>query len=275
MKEVKKVIFRLCYNFLIVFLSAFFVLPILWLVFTPFNEDPTLSLKFPLNPTLANFTNVFANNYAITAFRNSLIQSFGATFLVIMLASLAAYAFSRVKLPGKGIIMYILVLFSSVVTGIAAMVPVFFLLLRVGLIDTHLGVVLVFSGGFLPTAVFLLKDFVDSISTTYEESALIAGASKAQIFKDIIFPLTRPGMVVVGVFTFVQVWSNFLIPFLLLRSSDKMPASVAIYAFTNDVGIPKIDLISAYSLLYTIPVVAIYIFTNKKYGFRFYGGLKG
>ncbi|SIQ22770.1 carbohydrate ABC transporter permease [Halanaerobium kushneri] len=275
MREVKKVILRLLYNLLVVVLSAFFVLPILWLIFTPFNENPTLALQFPLNPTLENFSKVIENDYAIAAFKNSLIQSFGATFLVLFLASLAAYAFSRVELPGKNIIMYILVLFSSIVTGIAAMVPLFFLLLRVGLIDTHLGVILVFSGGFLPTAVFLLKDFVDSISTSYEESAIISGASKFQIFKDIIFPLSRPGMVVIGVYTFVQVWSNFLIPFLFLRSEGKMPASVAIYSFTNQVGMPKIDLISTYSLLYTIPVIALYLFANKKYGFRFYGGLKG
>lgn len=275
MKEVKKIVYRIGFNMLVVLLSAFFALPILWLFFTPFNSNPTLALKVPLPPTLRNFITVFNNNYAMMAFKNSLIQSFGATFLVVILASLAAYAFSRVELPGKRVIMYILVLFSSVVTGVAALIPIFFLLLQIGLIDTHLAVIMVFSGGFLPTAIFLLKDFVDSISMAYEETAIIAGASKFQIFKDIIFPLIRPGMVVVGVYTFVQVWSNFLTPFILLRSNEKMPVSVAIYAFTNEIGMPKIDLISAYSLLYTIPVLAFYIFTSRKYGFRFYGGLKG
>ncbi|MFB6215119.1 MAG: ABC transporter permease subunit, partial [Candidatus Bipolaricaulia bacterium] len=112
-------------------------------------------------------------------------------------------------------------------------------------------------------------------SFTYEESAVVSGASRFQIFKDIIFPLLGPGMVVVGVFTFAQIWSNFLLPFILLRSKAKMPVSVAIYTFTNEVGMPKIGLISAYSLLYTVPILALYVFTNRRYGFKFYGGIKG
>lgn len=272
---VKQVVCRILFYLLCVFLGLFFLIPLLWLIATPFNSDPSLALKWPATPTLTNFQTVISNSYAMRAFANSLIQSSGATFLVISLASLAAYALSRVKLPGKKIIVYILILFSSVVTGIAAMVPLFFLLLQIGLIDTHLGLILAFSGGFLPTGIFLMRDFVDSISFSYEESALISGASRFQIFKDIVFPLARPGVVVVAVFTFAMIWSNFLLPFVLLRSKSKMPVSIAIYAFTNEIGMPKIGLISAYSLLYTVPVMILYIYTNRRYGFKFYGGIKG
>ncbi|MCF7890576.1 carbohydrate ABC transporter permease [Candidatus Bipolaricaulota bacterium] len=275
MRLVKKLLFRVLFYFASVLLGLFFVLPLLWLFVTPFRSDPSLAVRLPANPTLQNFIKVVNNAYAMRAFANSAIQALGSTFLVVMLAALAAYALSRVDLPGKGIIVYILILFSSVVTGIAAMVPLFFLLLQLGLIDTHLGIVLAFSGGFLPTGIFLMKDFVDSVSLTYEESAVVSGASKVQIFKDIILPLIGPGMVVVAVFTFAQIWSNFLLPFILLRSNSKMPVSVAIYTFTNEIGMPKIGLISAYSLLYVVPIISLYIFTNRRYGFKFYGGIKG
>lgn len=271
----KDILLRFIYYALMVIICSFFAIPILWLLFTPFNPDPSLSVEIPLNPTIENFAEVLTHGYAMNALVNSLIQGLGATAVVIFAASLAAYAFSRVSFPWKSTIIYIMVLFSSIVVGIAAMVPIFFLLLEVGLIDTHIGVILVFTGGFLPTAIFLLKDFIDDITVTYEESALIAGASKFQIFKDIIFPLSTPGMVVVGVFCFAQIWSNFLIPFLLLRSQEMMPASVAIYTFTDAIGMPNLRLISAYSFLYTLPVIVLYLYTSKKYGFRFYGGLKG
>lgn len=273
--EFKDILFRFIYYALLVIICTFFAFPILWLIFAPFNPGPTLSIEIPLNPTLENFAEVLSHGYAMNALINSLIQSLGSTAIVIIFSSMAAYAFSRVNLPGKTTIIYIMVLFSSIVVGIAAMVPIFFLLLEIGLIDTHMGVILVFTGGFLPTGIFLLKDFIDDISHTYEESAIIAGASKMQIFKDIIFPLSTPGMVVVGVFCFAQIWSNFLIPFLLLRSQEMMPAAVAIYTFTDAIGMPNLRLISAYSFIYTLPIILIYLYTSKKYGFRFYGGLKG
>jgi ABC-type glycerol-3-phosphate transport system permease component len=143
-----------------------------------------------------------------------------------------------------------------------------------GLIDTHLGVILVFTGGLLPAAIFIMRDFVDSIPRSYEESAMVAGASPWAVFRDVALPIVRPGMMVVGVWAFVNVWGGFLIPFILLRSPEKMPASVAIYSFYTEAGTPLVTLTAAYSLLYTLPVLLLYLFVNWKYGFRFFGGIK-
>ena len=259
----------------VVLFSSFFALPLLWLVFAPFNRLATLSVRVPEQWTLANFGQVFGNTFALRALaQNSVIQSLGAMLLVTLLATLAAYALSRARIPGSDLLSYGLVLFSSVVTDTAAMVPIFLLIFRMGLIDTHLGVVLVFTGGLLPAAVFIMRDFVDSIPRSYEESALVAGAGPWRVFTDIALPIVRPGMMVVAVWAFVNVWGGFLIPFLLLRSPGKMPASVAIYSFYTEAGTPLVTLTAAYSLLYTLPVLLLYLFVNWKYGFRFFGGIK-
>lgn len=255
--------------------AAFFVLPLLWLVFAPFNTRATLAVQIPEQPTLANFGQVFNNAFAVRALvQNSMIQAVGAMLLVTLLATLAAYALSRASIRGTDIITYGLVLFSSVVTGTAAMVPIFLLVFHMGLIDSHAGVILVFTGGLLPAAIFIMRDFVDSIPRSYEESALVAGASPWRVFNDIALPIVRPGMMVVAVWTFVNVWGGFLIPFILLRSPNKMPASVAIYSFYTEAGTPIITLTAAYSLLYTLPVLLLYLFVNWRYGFRFFGGIK-
>lgn len=255
--------------------SSFFALPLVWLLLAPFNPRATLSVALPETFSLANFQTVFANTFAVRALlQNSMIQAVGAMVLVTLLATLAAYALSRAAIRGKTVLTYGLVLFSSVVTGTAAMVPIFLLIFRMGLIDTHLGVILVFTGGFLPAAVFIMRDFVDSIPRSYEESALVAGATPWGVFRDIAVPIVRPGMMVVAVWTFVNVWGGFLIPFILLRSPDKMPASVAIYSFYSEAGTPVITLTAAYSLLYTLPVLLLYLFVNWRYGFRFFGGIK-
>lgn len=255
--------------------GAFFVLPLAWLTVAPFNTLATFSVSLPENPSLRNFERVFENGFAIRALtQNSIIQAGGAMILVTLLATLAAYALSRASIRGASVLTYGLVLFSSVVTGTAAMVPIFLMIHRAGLIDTHLGVILVFTGGLLPAAIFIMRDFVDSIPRSYEESALVAGASSWRVFSDIALPIVRPGMMVIAVWAFVNVWGGFLIPFVLLRSSTKMPASVAIYSFYTEAGTPLVTLTAAYSLLYTLPVLLLYLFVNWKYGFRFFGGIK-
>jgi multiple sugar transport system permease protein len=269
------VLTRTLFYTVVVLLSVFFVLPTVWLFVTPFGEQASLAVRIPGAITFSNFQDVFRNSFAVQAlFKNSVIQATGAMVGTTLIATLAAYALSRTRVPARDLLIYILILFSSVVTGTAAMVPIFLLIYRLGLIDTHTGVILVFIGGLLPAAIFIMRDFVEGIPRSYEESALVAGASSFQVFRDIVLPLVRPGMMVIAIWTFVNVWGGFLIPFILLRSSEKMPASVAIYSFYTEAGTPVITLVSAYSLLYTIPVLVLYLLVNWRYGFRFFGGIK-
>ncbi len=155
------------------------------------------------------------------------------------------------------------------------MVPIFQLMFQLGLVDSYTGVVLVMAGGLLPAGIFILKDFMDTVPRSYEESARVAGASSFQILRDIVVPVVRPGIAVIAVWTFVQVWGNFLLPFILLRSPDLQPAAVVMYSFYTSGGQADLRLISAFSLLYSVPVVLMYVFVNRRYGFRFHGGIKG
>ncbi|KRA56067.1 carbohydrate ABC transporter permease [Devosia sp. Root635] len=265
---------RIAFSALAALIGAAFALPLLWFLFAPFNARAELGLAVPDPWTLSNFVTVFGNSFAVQALWNSLIQSVGGVILVGAAATLAAYALSRSSLPGKGAVTYILLLFSSVVSGSAAMVPIFLIVSAAGLIDTHLAVILTFAGGLLPTAMFILRDFIDSIPKSYEESAMVAGASPVQAFFDVALPVIRPGIVVVVVWGFVNIWGSFLIPFILLRSDDQMPASVAIYSFYSEAGTPIVTLLAAYSLIYSLPVIALYLFVSWKFGFRFFGGIK-
>lgn len=265
---------RIGFSALAAIIGILFALPLIWFIFAPFNARAELGIAVPDPWTLQNFLTVFGNGFAMRGLLNSLIQSVGGVILVAAAATLAAYALSRSSLPGKGMITYILLLFSSVVSGTAAMVPIFLIISSVGLMDTHIAVILVFAGGLLPTAMFILRDFIDGIPKTYEESAMVAGASPVQAFFDVALPVIRPGIVVVVVWAFVNIWGSFLIPFILLRSDDLMPSSVAIYSFYSEAGTPIVTLLAAYSLIYSLPVVALYLFVSWKFGFRFFGGIK-
>jgi len=265
---------RMAFSALAALIGVVFALPLIWFLFAPFNARAELGLAIPNPWTLQNFFTVFENKFAMQALWNSLIQSVGGVILVGAAATLAAYALSRSSIPGKGAVTYILLLFSSVVSGSAAMVPIFLIVSAAGLMDTHLAVILVFAGGLLPTAMFILRDFIDSIPKSYEESAMVAGASPVQAFFDVALPVIRPGIVVVVVWAFVNIWGSFLIPFILLRSDTNMPASVAIYSFYSEAGTPTVTLLAAYALIYSLPVIVLYLFVSWKFGFRFFGGIK-
>ncbi len=257
----------------VAFMLAFFTLPVLWLVFAPFDKTPGLGVSLP-EFTIANFRTLFKSSSALSALRNSLILAGGTAALVLVAGSLASYALSRVRIPGRDMLLYVLLLMSSIVTGTAAMVPTFQLVNELHLIDKMLGVVLVIGAGTLPTVIFILKDFMDNIPKSYEESARLFGARPLRILWDVVVPTARSGLAAIAVWAVVQVWGNFLVPYILLRSPDKSPAAVVMYTFYTEGGQPNLRLIAAFALVYSLPVVLVYFFVSRRYGFRFYGGIK-
>ncbi|RMI46027.1 carbohydrate ABC transporter permease [Streptomyces triticirhizae] len=252
---------------------AFFSVPLLWLASAPFDDTPSITASLP-SFTLDNFETLLDNRYALRSLGNSTILAAGTGALVVVCSALAAYALSRVRLPGRDALLYVLLLLSSIVTGTAAMVPLFNLAYELDLIDSQLGVILVLSGGLLPSAVFILKDFMDGTPRSYEESAQVFGASPLQVMRHVVVPLVRPGLATIAVWSVAQVWGNFLIPFLLLRSPEKSPAAVVMYTFYTEGGQPDLALISTFSLLYSVPVVLMFLLVSSRYGFRFHGGIK-
>ncbi|WP_016909381.1 carbohydrate ABC transporter permease [Streptomyces xiaopingdaonensis] len=258
---------------LLALVLAFFALPMLWLASAPFDRNPRVTASLP-EFTLENFRRLWENPNAVNSLASSVVLAVGSAVVVVTLSALAAYALSRVRIPGRDGLLYLLLLLSSIVTGTAAMVPVFLLASELGLVDSYSGVILVLSGGLLPAAIFILKDFTDTVPRSYEESARVFGASPLRVLRDVVVPVVRPGLATVGVWTVAQVWGNFLIPFLLLRSPDKSPAAVVMYTFYTEGGQPDLALISTFSLLYSLPVVLMFLFVSRRYGFRFHGGIK-
>ncbi|MFI0422717.1 carbohydrate ABC transporter permease [Spongiactinospora sp. 9N601] len=272
-RVVRHVLGRLGVAAFVAVLLGFFALPMLWLATAPFDAGASIRVSVP-EFTLANFRALLDNPFAVGSLVNSAVQAGGAAALVVVLAALAAYALSRVQVPGRDLLLYLLLLMSSIVTGTAAMVPIFELATRLNLIDTHLGVILVVSGGLLPAAIFILKDFTDATPASYEESARVFGASPLQILRHVVVPLIRPGLATIAVWTVANVWGGFLLQFILIRDPGLAPGSVILYTLYTEGGQPDLPLVSAFSLVYSLPVVLMYVFVSGRYGFRFHGGIK-
>jgi multiple sugar transport system permease protein len=260
---------------LVIALAFFFLAPLLWFIFAPFDATPSLSVSLPESFSLDNFAAVFADSAAVRSlFLNSPIIGGGVMLIVAASAALAAYGLSRGSLPGRTILTYILILFSSVVTGTASMVPIFVLIFKLGMFDTYQGVILSMAGGLIPTSIFIMQDFVDAMPKSYEEAAMVSGATPLQIFRDVALPTLRPGIMVIAILAFVGAWGAFLTPLILIRNEDMRPAAIAFYRFFGEEGNPNIPVIAAYAFLYTVPVLLLYLLINWRYGFRFFGGIK-
>ncbi len=268
-----KMLGRMAFVLMLVVIGLFFAIPLMWLVVAPFDANPTMAVKWP-EWTLSNFERLLQNPYALGSILNSLLLAAGTMALTVMFGTLASYALSRVRIPGRDALLYGMLLLSSIVTGTAAMVPTFQLMNAIGLINTQTGVILVMAGGVLPTVIFILKDFMDSVPKSYEESARLYGAKPYQILRDVVVPVARPGIAFIAIWTVVQVWGNFLVPYILLRDPSSQPAAVMMFTFYTESGQADLRLISAFSLIFALPVLLIYFFVNRKFGFRFYGGIK-
>jgi multiple sugar transport system permease protein len=256
--------------------AAIFIVPLLWVILASFNRTAGLTVSIPDDWTLSNFKAVMTPETTYRPMLNGVILCGGAAFLTIVCATLAAYPLSRSNLRYKRPFL-LTILFSTGLPITAIMVPVYGLFVQLNLIDTISGTMLFMATTGLPFAIWLMKNFMDSVPVTLEEAAWTDGASRMKTLWYVILPLMWPGISVVAIFTFVGMWGNFFVPFVLLLSPDRLPASVSIYTFFSQYGEVQFGQLAAYSMLYSLPVVVLFLILSRKLGgaFNLGGAIKG
>lgn len=256
--------------------AAAFATPLVWLVLSSLDAEATLRVRLPRAPTLTNFSAVLTDEITFTPMLNSLLICGGATALTVLCAALAAYPLSRFR--SRFARPYLLtILFSTCLPVTAVMVPVYGLFVQVNLIDTRYGTALFLAAAQLPFAIWLMKNFMDGVPRALEEAAWTDGASWWQTLLRVILPLMGPGLGVVAIYTFIMMWGNFFVPFMLLLSPEQLPASVSIFNFFGNYGAIAFGELAAFSILYSTPVVLLYVLISRRLGggFALGGAVKG
>ncbi len=256
--------------------AAAFATPLVWLVLSSLDAEATLRVRLPRAPTLTNFSAVLTDEITFTPMLNSLLICGGATALTVVCAALAAYPLSRFR--SRFARPYLLtILFSTCLPVTAVMVPVYGLFVQVNLIDTRYGTALFLAAAQLPFAIWLMKNFMDGVPRALEEAAWTDGASWWQTLLRVILPLMGPGLGVVAIYTFIMMWGNFFVPFMLLLSPEQLPASVSIFNFFGNYGAIAFGELAAFSILYSTPVVLLYVLISRRLGggFALGGAVKG
>lgn len=253
-----------------------FLLPLLWVSFASFDPNAQQALTLPDTLTLDNFASILSDPANIRSFLIGLFLSCGQAILVVVVGVLAAYPLSRYTQKYKKPFMYS-ILFMTSLPITAVMVPVYQLFIFLNLQDSLVGTMLFLTASGLPYGIWMLKNFMDSVPIELEESAWVDGASIWKGVRKVVAPLMIPGICTVAIFTFSMSWGNFFVPYILIQTPDKFPASVTIYQFFGTYGMIEYGKLAAFSIIYTLPAVVLYLFSQRfmSQGFSLGGATKG
>ena len=267
---------RVTVNLVLLAVSVLYVLPLLWMVLASVSDTNSFRLQWPSSLTLDNFDAVLNVDTTYRPMLNSLLLCGFGTAVTVVASVLAAYPLSRYRSRLKRPFL-LTILFATGLPITAIMVPVYGLFVQVNLIDTFTGTILFMATTALPISIWLMKNFMDGVPIELEEAAWTDGASPMQGLRHVILPLMWPGVSVVAIYTFIGLWGNFFVPFVLLSSNDRLPASVSIYTFFGQYGQVVYGQLAAYSMLYSLPAVLLYLALSRRLGgaFAFGGAVKG
>jgi multiple sugar transport system permease protein len=260
-------------NALLTLLGAAFTIPLLWLLFSSFDKNATASLRLP-DLSLVHYRHELTSSQ-LKPFYNSLYIAVVATVIATVAALFAGYALSRRHVPFKRTFMLV-VLFMSGLPVTILLVPTYQLFVRLNWLDSKFYTALFIAATSLPFAVWLLKNFIDQVPIELEEAAQIDGAGNLQTMLRVVVPLALPGIVATAMITFIGAWGAFVIPLVLDSNPADTPGSIAIYQFLTANGQVNFGDLAAYSILFAIPVIAIYLAVSRKLSgaFTFAGGIK-
>lgn len=258
----KKIFFTVLKNILAWAIGIVVLVPMVLIVLNAFKSDKearTLTMSLPTEWIFSNFQVVIEKGKLVQSFFNSMLYAGCATILVVMLASMAAYVFSR-RREGKFAALYMYVVLGMVIpVNYVALMKV---MQVTQLNDTALGIILLYTAMQMPFTVFLVYGFVSKVPVELDESAIIDGCGPVKLYFNIVLPLMKPAFITAGVLCFLNTWNEFIVPLYFLNSSTKWPMTLAIYNFFGQYQ-KSWNLICADVLLTCGPVILIYIVCQK------------
>ncbi|WP_157812119.1 carbohydrate ABC transporter permease [Alteribacter populi] len=247
-------------------LLTLIIAPIIYAVLASFKTNMEIfSSPFSL-PSSWNFENI-VNAWQVGNFQqyiiNSAIVTVGGMFVVALVASPAGYAFSQLTFKGNNLIFYI-VLLGMALPVQAIIIPIFFHLRSMGLVNTLTGLTLVSAALALPFSIFLMRNTFRDVPKALRESAMIDGAGEWRIFWTVMLPLAKPGLVALLIFTFMNIWNDFLLPLVLLMSQSKYTISLGLYSFQGEMA-TNYSLIFGGTVISMIPSIIVYLIFQRSF----------
>ena len=248
--------------------------PLLVLILLPYVVMLSTALKsapevftfpprwLPEKIDFSNFTVIWGKIGFARALLNSLYVSLGATILTLVTAIPAAYAMARYTLPGKGPLRLFLLL-TQMTSPVVLIIGIFRMMSALRLINDHLSLILAYSGFSVAFAVWMLQSYFETIPREIEEAAYIDGASWWVSLRRIFLPLALPAIGVAAIFTFIAAWTDFILAFTLLRTPEKLTATMKLFYLVSGTYHVDWNEVMAATLVTTVPVAIVFLLLQK------------
>ena len=238
--------------------------PVAWMISLSLKTIPDILAYppklFPSHFAIENYGTIFAKSTIPRNMLNSAKITVITVVGTLLVTVPAAYAFSRFRFKGRTQILMAILLFQMISTLIIIL-PLYRYFIKLNLLDSHFGLILIYITVQIPFSVWLLKGFFDSIPKSLDDAARIDGASRLQSVIRVLIPVAMPGIAAAVLFNTINAWSQFLIPFVLIGKGRLQPVSVGVAKFAETVGeaIVTTHLLAAASLMAMLPAIAIFI----------------
>jgi N,N'-diacetylchitobiose transport system permease protein len=262
----RRALARAGYNAAAVLVLLVTVFPIYWMVATGFKRGVDI-LSFeprwlPIPGTLENYRAAIGKPHFLEDVRNSVIVVTVTVLVSLALAFLAALAAARYRFSGRALLVIMLIVIQMVPLE-ALIIPIYLTLDGAGQTDRLAGIIVTYLTFVLPFSIWTLRGFIVNIPEELEEAAMVDGCTRAGAFRRILFPLVAPGLVATAVFSFIQVWNDYLIAYVLLRSPEKQTLGIWLASFTTNHG-TQWGGVMAGSTLFAIPAVVFFLLVQRR-----------
>jgi ABC-type glycerol-3-phosphate transport system permease component len=245
---------------------AFLLLPIVWLALSSFRNTDSIQsgrlLPYASELTVTNYVEAFRIANLTTFLVNSFVIAITVMLLVVFIASLGAYALSRFNLRGKNTFM-MLALMPQFFPYVLILIPFYVLMTNIGLVDSHLGLILTHTSITLPFALWMLTGYFNAIPRDLDQAALIDGCSRLGVLFRIIYPIAIPGMVVAGFFAFVVSWGDYLFVSILSQSPETQTLPIGLQTFMSSLQV-KWGLITAGTVIAIVPTIVFFAIVQRR-----------
>ena len=265
--RLQSVFFKVLRYLVIAVILLIALFPILWMLFASLLPSPRVMQIPPVlgitrESGVFNYVKVFSKAEYVRFFLNSFITAGGTVLAAMIIALPAGYSFSRYQFKGKNVVLT-LIMSVQMFPIVVILISLYGFYLRWNLVNTYLGVILADTVQAMPLAITLMRSFFDTLPRSLDESARIDGAGRLRIMFSILVPLTLPGLVAVGIYTFLTAWDDYLMALTIMSSTDMKTLTVGLAQsflgeYAHDYG-----ALMAFSMAGSLPIVLLFIFFQK------------
>ncbi len=265
MKKTIQTTSRFLLYFLLIVWLVVSIYPIIWVALTSFRTNADVITNpwgFPKSFLWGNYFNAIEKSNIPRYFLNSVVVSCSSVALILLVSSMAAFTFARLKFKFRDTLFYITLLGLGIPPQIA-LVPLFIVNLKLGIANTYLALIGPNVAFNLPFGIMIIRAFMLTIPHELEEAAFLDGCSRFRMFWEIFFPLSMPALSVVGVFTFVGTWNEYLFALSFITDPKLKTLTVGLSDFIGEF-VTQWPLMAAGMVISTIPMILIYLFMQDK-----------